>query len=71
MINGVSRGFIESSRGLRQGEPCPLVIFILVMEALSCILKKASRSGLVRDFSAGAREGLIMCPTFLFPSFVA
>ncbi|RVW81102.1 putative ribonuclease H protein [Vitis vinifera] len=45
LINGTSSGFFKSSRGLRQGDPLSLYLFVTVMEALSCLLKRAKEGG--------------------------
>ncbi|RVW60999.1 hypothetical protein CK203_051369 [Vitis vinifera] len=39
-------GFGESSRGLRQGNPLLPYLFVIVMEAFSCLLKRAVSKGL-------------------------
>lgn len=39
-VNGQQHGFIEPSRGLRQGDPLSLYSFLLCAEGLSSMLKK-------------------------------
>uniref|UniRef100_A0A2N9FMM0 Reverse transcriptase domain-containing protein n=1 Tax=Fagus sylvatica TaxID=28930 RepID=A0A2N9FMM0_FAGSY len=49
----VREGFFPSSRGLRQVDPLSPLLFVIVMEALSCLLDRAVREGLFVGFSAG------------------
>ncbi|WJZ81860.1 hypothetical protein VitviT2T_001675 [Vitis vinifera] len=45
LINGISSGFFQSFRGLRHGDPLSPYLFVIVMEALSCLLKRAKEGG--------------------------
>jgi hypothetical protein len=45
LINGESSDFFNSERGLRQGCPLSPLLFILVMESLSILLKKRQEMG--------------------------
>ncbi|MFS8032494.1 putative RNA-directed DNA polymerase [Helianthus anomalus] len=46
LVNGSPTHEFDCSRGLRQGDPLSPFLFILAMEALSCMVKKASSFGL-------------------------
>jgi hypothetical protein len=43
LINGEATNFFKSSRGLRQGCPLLLLLFILMMESPSLLLKDKQR----------------------------
>ena len=53
LVNRSSAGFFESSHGLRQGDLLSPLFFLLIMEALSQILKKTEECSLLRGFHMG------------------
>ena len=50
LVNGA--GFFGSSRGLRQGDPLSSLLFLLVREVLSKLLKRAEDGGFLSGFQA-------------------
>ncbi|XP_028060744.1 monothiol glutaredoxin-S11-like [Camellia sinensis] len=58
LINGTPAGFFQTHQGLRQRDPLPPLLFILVMEALSRLLDKAVCAGLLEGFVVGTVPGV-------------
>ncbi|TXG69366.1 hypothetical protein EZV62_004301 [Acer yangbiense] len=50
MMNGAFKGFFQSTRGLRQGDPLSPFLFILMEEVLTRLLRKNFESGRIGRF---------------------
>ena len=47
LVNGVPAGFFSNSKGLRQGDPLSSYLFILGMEVLSALIRRATDGGFI------------------------
>ena len=55
LINGTSAGFFQSTRGLRQGDPLSLYLFVLGMDILSRLINKAVKGNFLFGCKIGGR----------------
>ncbi|XP_042969089.1 uncharacterized protein LOC122301772 [Carya illinoinensis] len=53
LVNGTPEGFFNSCRGLRQGDPISPLLFILVMDVLIRMLRRAVEGGFLSGFTVG------------------
>ena len=51
LVNGVPKGDIRPTRGIRQGDPLSRYLFLICSEALNQQLQHATRSEVIRGFS--------------------
>ena len=68
LTNGSSKDFFGRTRGLRQGDPISLLLFVIVMEVLSRLLDGVAQVGHIFSFIVGARSNtplLLSHPLFM------
>jgi hypothetical protein len=56
LVNGSPCGFFLSSRGIHQGDPLSPMLFVIVMEAFSRLIDKATSTGMLSGFSVGSLD---------------
>jgi len=59
MINGSSKGFFPSSRGLRQGDPLSPFLFTLVVDEFSALRSKAIEKEIIKGFNSNSSGFLV------------
>jgi hypothetical protein len=52
LLNGTPGERIHHARGLRQGDPLSLMLFLLVMEVLNALIHKANEWSLLKPLGA-------------------
>ena len=57
LVNGTPTDFFCSSRGLRQGDPLSPLLFLVMIEVFSTMVKRMEGAGLVSGFRADGRGG--------------
>ena len=65
LVNGSPEGFFGCSRGLRQGDPLSPLLFLLIIEVLSSLLKKTEECNLIRGFHVGSMNSVSVCISHL------
>ena len=66
-VNGSPAGFFNSSRGPHQGDPLSPLLFLMIMEVLSRLLKRTENGGFLCGFKVGShRHGGIHISHLLF-----
>uniref|UniRef100_A0A2N9HQ79 Reverse transcriptase domain-containing protein n=1 Tax=Fagus sylvatica TaxID=28930 RepID=A0A2N9HQ79_FAGSY len=56
LVNGTPSGFLDTSRGIRQGDPLSPLLFVVVMEAFSKLMQKAEEEKYIRGFEIRGRN---------------
>ena len=68
LVNGSLHGLFGSSRGIHQHDLLSLLLFVIVMEALSKMMEKEVGEGLLVGFSVGrAGRNNLLIFHLLFP----
>ena len=65
LINGSLIDFLGSLRGSRQGDPLSPMLFLIMMEVFSRMLRRVERAGLFRGFKVEGRRGGGECVSYL------
>ena len=65
LINGSLADFFGSSRGLRQGDLLSPILFLILMEMFSRMLRRVEEVGLIRGFKVEGRRGGGECVSHL------
>ena len=60
LVNGMPAGYFSNSRELRQEDPLSPYLFVLGIEVLSMLLRKAVDGGFISDCSLRGRGGMEM-----------
>ena len=70
LINGEPKGFIKPSRGIKQGDPLSHYLFLLCVEGLLALLRKAMESQYLHGILSCPNGVCISHPLFVDDSFI-
>ena len=65
LVNGFPVDFFGSSRGLRQGDPLSPLLFLVMIEVFSRMVKRMEGAGLFSDFRVDGKRGRGECVSHL------
>ena len=67
LVNDTSMSFFQNSRGLRQGDPLSLYLFVIAVEGFSCLIKRVVDGGLLSGWRVkGRSEEVVQISHLLF-----
>ena len=56
LVNDTSMSFFQNSRGLRQGDPLSLYLFVIAVEVFSCLIKRVVDGGFLSGWRVKGRS---------------
>ena len=65
LVNGFPADFFGTSRGLRQGDPLSPLLFLVMIEVFSRMVKRMEGAGLFSDFRVDGKRGRGECVSHL------
>ena len=69
LVNGVPVGFFSSSKGLRQGDPLSPYLFVMGMELLSVLIRRAVDGGFLSGCRIWGRRTEMNISHLLFANY--
>ncbi|XP_022024814.1 uncharacterized mitochondrial protein AtMg01250-like [Helianthus annuus] len=60
LVNGAPTFQFKCQKGIRQGDPLSPFLFLVVMEALSCMISLAKEAGIIKGISTGNNGPVII-----------
>ena len=70
MVNGTPSDFFKSSRGLRQGDPLSLILFILLVECLGRLIHDKRNKGEIIGLKPSSGPLIFSHQQFIFDTIL-